>query len=850
MDNQANKNYVLVVDDNQDRRNEYKVWLEKKDYIFVGAANSDEAEKKVDERNGKFEFVIMDMFLGSDSYKDGIELTKDLTVKYDKLKVILVTQFSGLEPSASALGSGIYRYIVYDWDIKKIVEFGINIKEINLLEKRLMNKGKIPLLEFMQDIGEAIIVDETYTILYSNEFSTNNLNVSGRNICWILCGRDLPCLGCPVNECFKNKRKCSSIIMLVKEGKLRHYEMTAIPIWDKNRNSVIAAIEMMNDVTGREVKKGFMENLMGADSREKKYNTVLSYILSLGYKRARIYEFSSSGYSIKGILQLGSKEHGFDDSIILVDEDSYTEKLKSSSIPLIQTSFADRNSLRCFGADKWIDVPVKLDNKLVGIITVDNLDERPIPDGIEKKLPEPLTLKDFDRLLEMAGYVGETILEGRNEENMVKQAKQLKMLSNMVNEITLARHNDLTIEDIYNIILKYAQELTGADSGHIRLLKGDDLVLVAGNGIYYKEAATEALKIAQYKEARSVSALINWKPEIASNAHKDALFMEGVTSLKLKGKYYEMNELLKTKSLVCYPIIIHGSEKDVVNTDINIVLSLFSEKYDYFDQATETLIGDFLWIVAKELHNNNLISKLQGALIKLEDTEKKKNELLKRMAHSFNLPLHTIIGYITRLLEGKDKKEIERERDYQAIYRQVKHFEKNVHDMLNLIRFEEDRLYAKFSKVDLGKLVNESVDIFKYSAEQRGIRLYSEANEGKYYALADEYMVEEIILNLLSNAILYTEDGGSVVVQVVSEQGHISVKVEDTGIGILEDEQESIFDKLKRGSNASQMSMDGRGIGLTVSRAMANIQGGSLECRSRIGEGSCFTLRLQSYLNS
>jgi signal transduction histidine kinase len=114
----------------------------------------------------------------------------------------------------------------------------------------------------------------------------------------------------------------------------------------------------------------------------------------------------------------------------------------------------------------------------------------------------------------------------------------------------------------------------------------------------------------------------------------------------------------------------------------------------------------------------------------------------------------------------------------------------------------------------------------------------------KCYILADEYMTEEVIQNLLSNAINYSLKGGKVSVEIKLIGDFIIISVIDTGIGIPDDELPNIFNKLYRGRRSKELSPDGRGIGLTVSKMLIKIQGGMISCKSEEGKGTCFTVQL------
>lgn len=844
---------VLIVDDNYSKRESYKAFLEEFGYEVDAVEDSQSALDRVRDSAGGYSFVFMDQVLGPKSNLDGIETTKLIHDELPGLRVIVFTEYGDREASHKALESGAYRYIFAPFEPREMVDIMESTDHLRELEWQLTQEHpeRSWLNNLLMESGIGIsIIDRTYRILYANktqlEISAPGVRIGG--ICWVEYNYALrqrePCSWCPVKESFKTGEPCLRMTISFKVDRPHYYDVLATPIWNESHSKIIGAVEMVIDVTEREERE---ELILRAVDRDMRLNAVMDYIITLGYRRARLYELSSDAEYLKGVIERGGDIEDFARIVLPLREEPFSRLTLNSTDPVIHrprrgVPDLHQKELRREGIKEWLDVPIRVEDVPVGKISIDNLGTDPLPPGAERPEPEPLTDRDFTKLMQLAEYAGTAIIEGWREELIAREAKQLEKLREMDAELAVARNLKADLKTI----AKHARDLTGASSGHIRHLEDDMLVVRAGFGTYTRRARRR-LPLDDSIESGSPKAYITKKPYVVTEAQETEHYREFIARVSRRGKNgpADAEELRRIRSFGCFPLIIdYGTDQRIVG-----VLSLQSDRPDFFDPEMRKLIDDLCRRAAIAIHTDELLDELKNAVNQLRINEKQRIELFNRVAHSLKLPLHILDGFIDRLLSGKDKSEEEKLRDYKAIYRQVKHFERNVDDMLNLVRGEEQRLQevVDIKKIDVRRLVVESVDLFEPRAMVKGISLGTFYDEDEdYTALADEHMTEEVIHNLLSNAISYTPARGHVSVEISSRADYICVSVADTGVGIPESEQPHIFEKLFRGGSSERMLPGGRGIGLTVSKMLMEVQNGEIAFASRIGEGTFFVIKLPS----
>ena len=233
----------------------------------------------------------------------------------------------------------------------------------------------------------------------------------------------------------------------------------------------------------------------------------------------------------------------------------------------------------------------------------------------------------------------------------------------------------------------------------------------------------------------------------------------------------------------------------------------------------------------------------ERAAVEAERASRAKSEFLSRMSHELRTPLNAVLGF-AQLLElddlGQDSME-----SLAQIKRAGAHLLDLVNEVLDISRIEVGRMSLSLEPLDLAELVTESVSLLRPMAEQRPVELVieEEALAGTWLR-GDRQRVKQILLNLVSNAVKYNRRGGTVTVTADrTAPGTVAITVRDTGVGIQPGDLARLFTPFER-LGAEGGAVEGTGLGLALSRGLAELMGGSLDAASVIGEGTEFVLTL------
>jgi len=244
-------------------------------------------------------------------------------------------------------------------------------------------------------------------------------------------------------------------------------------------------------------------------------------------------------------------------------------------------------------------------------------------------------------------------------------------------------------------------------------------------------------------------------------------------------------------------------------------------------------------VTASRLHQETL----SKAKTEAEQANKAKSEFLSRMSHELRTPLNAILGF-AQLLEMARLKPAHRD-SVRQILKAGRHLLSLINEVLDISRIEAGRLSLSLEPVQVGGVIREALAMVQPQAAESRVRIDSEAAAAsRLYVLADRQRLKQVLLNLLSNAVKYNRIGGTVTVSCAGQQAdRLRLIVSDTGAGIPEDKIGRLFSPFER-LGAEQTGVDGTGIGLALSKRLAEAMGGTLGVTSVAGTGSTFFIDL------
>ena len=240
-------------------------------------------------------------------------------------------------------------------------------------------------------------------------------------------------------------------------------------------------------------------------------------------------------------------------------------------------------------------------------------------------------------------------------------------------------------------------------------------------------------------------------------------------------------------------------------------------------------------------------SALRTAKDAAESANRTKSEFMTRMNHELRTPLTAIIGFSRVLLQDKEGSlTAGAERYVERIRVNGMHLLSLINQILDVAKVEAGRMELELEPVAVDELVRDTFAMLENTAEVKGLTLKLELPTHVALITTDEGKLRQILINLVANAIKFTNQG-EVFIRVVTDPAThrpLSVTVQDTGIGIPTDRQLKVFDPFEQGDASTRRQFGGTGLGLSIVKTFADLIGGTVSMVSEVGRGTTFTLTL------
>ncbi len=329
----------------------------------------------------------------------------------------------------------------------------------------------------------------------------------------------------------------------------------------------------------------------------------------------------------------------------------------------------------------------------------------------------------------------------------------------------------------------------------------------------------------------------------AARKRRPVVVMEGFEDYRIN----TLNTAIPPRTILSIPVVYQN--------ELLAVVELGS--VNRIDEDLLTFAEDFALQFATALKNamayrriETLVEELSLRNIEIEEANRKiqradelKSEFLARVSHELRTPMTSILGFTKRVMKRAEgilpEKEI---KQLEIVYRNAQELLKMINELLDLSKIESGQMELYIDEFNLKDVVDESIDLTFPLAEEKGLRIVKSLEDVE--VTSDRGKIKEMLVNLIGNAIKFTDEGEVRVITQRQNEEYVQLIVEDTGVGIPEEDLERIFDEFR------QVGCDGRrrhgtGLGLAITKKYAEMLGGGIEVESTVGKGTKFTIKLK-----
>ena len=464
------------------------------------------------------------------------------------------------------------------------------------------------------------------------------------------------------------------------------------------------------------------------------------------------------------------------------------------------------------GYRTMLGAPMLVGDRVVGVLILWRLEVDPFGD------------RTIDLLTTFAAQAAIAIRNVQLFQDLTRSVDELRALG----EISQAVSSSLDLDEVLTTIVTRAVQLSGT----------------AGGSIFEFDQATRLfhLRTCFGTEPELVTALA------ATRIHLDETFLgraaasgepQSAPDLSREGSDPHIEQLARAgwRSMLVVPL---RWEQEIIGA-----LVVRRRVAGAFPARSAELLETLASQSAVAIHNARVFRQLEDKSRQLEVASRHKSEFLASMSHELRTPLNAVIGFSDVLLERMFGDLNKRQDEYLRDIRDSgHHLLELINEILDLSKVEAGRMELDPAHLALSPVLEHGLAMVRERAERTGISLELTTDPAIDTVWADELKLKQVVLNLLTNAVKFTEAGGSVIVSARRNGDVAEVTVRDTGIGIADDDRERIFEAFQRGGRGVRTSTEGTGLGLTLSKRIVELHGGRLWMESEVGEGSLFGFSL------
>lgn len=279
------------------------------------------------------------------------------------------------------------------------------------------------------------------------------------------------------------------------------------------------------------------------------------------------------------------------------------------------------------------------------------------------------------------------------------------------------------------------------------------------------------------------------------------------------------------------------------NTPTGLICTLSYKPRAYHENDGQ-LLRSIATQASLAIENAYLFERIQENIEELRELDNMKNQFLANMSHELRTPLNSIIGFSRVILKGIDGPlTTEQEEDLTSIYNNGQHLLNLINEILDMAKIESGKMTLTFEEVDLGEAAKATLTNIR-SLIKPNVELVSDISNELPPIEADPIRIRQILINLLSNAAKFTEEGYINLKVSQADDQHLLITVNDTGLGIADEDMDKLFRAFEQADNSTTRTAGGTGLGLPITLWLVRMHSGTMTLETEYGKGTTFFVKL------